>query len=164
MNSLDDTGSGGGVEETLKAIMKRLDAIEERLLPIQSLEEMLTTLEISVRSPPGCQEVPAACVPAHMPEQGQDGGRRDFRQADRGEVDQSGPLPRSQESRHRGACSDEDDDLGPDLPPRRQGERQDPDQLPHRQGGGWQSPEPPPRHQRGGRRNLHRAATDSDGG
>ncbi|KAG8078010.1 hypothetical protein GUJ93_ZPchr0007g3003 [Zizania palustris] len=84
MNSPDDIGSGGGVEETLKAIMKRLDAIEERLLPIQSLEERLTTLEFSVRSPPGRQELPAACVPAHTPEQGQDGGRKDFRQADRG--------------------------------------------------------------------------------
>ncbi|KAG8068775.1 hypothetical protein GUJ93_ZPchr0005g15102 [Zizania palustris] len=140
MNSPDGTGSGGGVEETLKAIMKRLDAIKERLLPIQSLEERLTALEIPVRSPPGRQELPTACVPAHTLEQGQDSGRRDFRQADRGEeVDQRGPLPRSQESRHRVASSDGDGDLGPD-------------QSPHRQDGGRQSPEPPPRHQgEGGR-------------
>ncbi|KAG8061005.1 hypothetical protein GUJ93_ZPchr0002g24394 [Zizania palustris] len=39
----DGTESGSGVEETLKAIMKRLDAIEERLLPIQSLEERART-------------------------------------------------------------------------------------------------------------------------
>ncbi|KAG8099800.1 hypothetical protein GUJ93_ZPchr0013g35237 [Zizania palustris] len=65
--------------------MKRLDVIEERLLPIQSLEERLTALEISVWSPPGRQELPAACVPAHTPEQGQDGRCRDFCQADRGE-------------------------------------------------------------------------------
>ncbi|KAG8048460.1 hypothetical protein GUJ93_ZPchr0009g2051 [Zizania palustris] len=149
--------SWGGVKETLKAIMKRLDAIEERLMPIQSLEERLTALEISIRSPLGRQELPAACVPAHTPEQGQDGGRRDFRQADRGEVDQRGPLPRSQESRHRGAGSDGDGDLGPNSSPCRQGGgRQDPDQLPHRQGGGRQSPEPPSRHQRGGQWNLDR--------
>ncbi|KAG8083868.1 hypothetical protein GUJ93_ZPchr0010g10107 [Zizania palustris] len=78
MNSPDGIRSGGGVEETLKGIMKRLDAIEERLLPIQSLEERLTAPEISVRSPLGRQEFLAASVPAHTPEQGQDGGRKDF--------------------------------------------------------------------------------------
>ncbi|KAG8095230.1 hypothetical protein GUJ93_ZPchr0012g21638 [Zizania palustris] len=125
MNSPYDTGSGGGVEETLKAIMKRLNAIEERLMPIQSLEERLTALEISVRSPPGRQELLVTCVPAHTPEQGQDGGRRDVHQVDRGEeVDQRGPLPHSQESRYRGVGSDGDGDLGPDPPT-------------HGQDGGW---------------------------
>ncbi|KAG8051910.1 hypothetical protein GUJ93_ZPchr0001g30450 [Zizania palustris] len=105
MSSLDSTGSGAGVEEALKAllnqqslIMKRLETIEDRLQPIQSLEERISALEIIVQHPRR-HPLPTTGALGNTSVRNQDSRRRNSHQTDGVEEDdQEGPLPRSQES------------------------------------------------------------------
>ncbi|KAG8090810.1 hypothetical protein GUJ93_ZPchr0011g27065 [Zizania palustris] len=108
MSSPDSTGSGAGVEEALKAllnqqslIMKRLETIEDRLQPIQSLEERISALEIIVQHP-GRHTLPTTGAPGNTSVRNQGGRRGNSHQTDIVEEDdQEDPLPRSRESRHR---------------------------------------------------------------
>ncbi|KAG8069963.1 hypothetical protein GUJ93_ZPchr0006g42527 [Zizania palustris] len=96
MNSPDGTGSGGGVEETLKAIMKRLDTMEEKLLPIQDLEERMTVMEILCRPHPRNRGHPAAGAPVSTAGHNLSGGSGNPHLSDSGnEADQRDPSPRS---------------------------------------------------------------------
>ncbi|KAG8077078.1 hypothetical protein GUJ93_ZPchr0006g44479 [Zizania palustris] len=125
------TGSGGGVEETLKAIMKRLDTMEEKLLPIQDLEERMAIMEILCRPHPGSHGRPASGAP--VPKAGHnlgDGSGNPCLSDSGNEADQRDHSPRSRVSKHNQGSkrshqsdSDDDNDEQRNFPPRNRGNR-----------------------------------------